>query len=192
MNKGDAPIRFLEAASAAYIKVDMPQELQPKQSGMIKVTYDARMKNTFGFASDNIQIKTDDPGNELKLFSVFVTLEEFYTTPVGEEATKVPVLLIREPNVDLGRTGQSRVIDRNVVLKNAGKSTLQLKAFQGNCSCITAVPEKEQIAPGDSINVKVSFTPQAREGTQQKAITLYSNDPRNPVQRIMVQVYVEE
>jgi hypothetical protein len=192
MNKGEAPVRLLESVSAPYIKVDMPAVLQPKQAGVIKVTYDARQKNRFGFASDNIQITTDDPGSEVKLFSVFATLEEFYTTPVGEEALKAPVLVVREPNVDLGKIRQSRTIDRNVILKNNGKSNLQIKAFQGNCSCITAVPEKETIPPGDSISVKVSFTPQAREGTQQKAITLYSNDPRNPVQRIMVQVYVEE
>ncbi len=192
MNKGEVPVKFMDATNPPYIKVEMPAALQPGEAGVIKVTYDARQKNRFGFASDNIQITTDDVGNELKQFSVFATLEEFYTTPVGEEATKAPVLLIREPNVDLGRTRQATAIEKNVVLKNMGKSNLQLKAFQGNCSCIVATPERDVIAPGDSINVKVSFTPQAREGTQQKAITLYSNDPRNPVQRIMVQVYVEE
>ncbi len=191
MNKGDVSVRFLEVVNPLYIKVELPAVLQPKEAGVIRVTYDTRQKNRFGFASDNIQITTDDAGNELKQFSVFATLEEFYTTPVGEEATKVPVLLIREPSIDLGRTRQNTAIERNVVLKNVGRSNLQLKAFQGNCSCIAATPEKDSIAPGDSINVKVSFTPQAREGTQQKAITLYSNDPRNPVQRIMVQVYVE-
>lgn len=191
MNKGDQPVKFLSVSGPAYMKVEMPATLDPKQTGIIKVTYDARQRNRFGFASDNIQITTDDQGSELKQFSVFATLEEFYTIPVGEEATKAPVLIVREPSIDLGRISQSRQLERAVVLKNAGKSNLQLKAFQGNCSCITAIPEKENIAPGDSINVKVLFTPQAREGTQQKAITLYSNDPRNPVQRIMVQVYVE-
>jgi hypothetical protein len=192
MNKGAMPVRFVEVLNPPYLKVEMPAVIQPNGTGVIKVTYDARQRNRFGFTSDNIQITTDDPGNEVKQFSVFATLEEFYTTPVGEEATKAPVLVIRQPNIDLGRTHQSAAIEKNVVLKNTGRSNLQLKAFQGNCSCIGATPEKDVIAPGDSINVKVSFTPQAREGTQQKAITLYSNDPRNPVQRIMVQVYVEE
>ncbi|HWA34238.1 MAG TPA: DUF1573 domain-containing protein, partial [Cyclobacteriaceae bacterium] len=107
MNKGETPVRFLEVVNPPYIKVEFPAVLEPKEAGVIKVTYDARQRNRFGFASDNIQITTDDPGNEVKQFSVFATLEEFYTTPVGEEATKAPVLLIREPNIDLGRTRQT-------------------------------------------------------------------------------------
>ena len=31
-----------------------------------------------------------------------------------------------------------------------------------------------------------------RKGTQQKAVTVYSNDPQNPVQRVTFTAYVED
>lgn len=192
MNKGTVSIRFLEVMKPPYLKVEMPASLAPQEKGVIKISYDGQLKNQFGFASDNIQIKTDDPGYEAKSFSVFASLEEYYPTPVGEEATKAPILFIKEPAIDLGRFRQSDLIDKSVAIVNNGKRDLQIKAIQSNCTCLTTELNKKVVYPGDSSMLKISFKPQNRGGTQLKAITLYSNDPRNPVQRINVQVYLEE
>ena len=192
MNKGTLPIKFLEVAKPAYINVEMPTVLAPQEIGAITVSYNARQKNQFGFASDNIQITTDDAGQELKSISVFAMLEEYYPVPSGEEATRMPILTIREETIDLGHFRQSATIDRGVMLKNSGKKDLQIKALQGNCACISAEMANKLIRPGDSTLLRISFKPQNRGGTQQKSITLYSNDPRSPVRRINVLAYIED
>lgn len=192
INKGTTSIEFLKVAMPPYMKVEMPASLAPQQKGIIKVSYDGRQKNQFGFASDNIQITTNDEGHEVKSISVFASLEEYYASPVGEEATKVPVLFLREQSIDLGRFRQSASVDRAVSVANTGKRDLQIKAIQANCACIATELEKRVVRPGDSTVLNISFKPQNRGGTQLKAITLYSNDPRNPVQRINVQVYIED
>ena len=48
------------------------------------------------------------------------------------------------------------------------------------------------IKGGDSAAVRLVFKPPNRAGTQQKALTIYSNDPRNPVQRIRVQALMAD
>lgn len=191
-NDGPTVIRFLSVSKPAYIRVDMPKVLAAQEKGVITILYDARMKNQFGFASDNIQIMTDDPDNESISISVFATLEEFYATPTTEEAMKGPVLFVREQNIDLGRFRQTVSMDRVVFVRNSGKKDLLIKSIQGNCACISAQADRKVVKPGDSTSVTISFRPQTRGGTQQKAITLYSNDPRNPVQRILVQAYFED
>ena len=188
-NAGLMAINFLSVTKPAYVTVEMPRVLAPQERGFITVTFDARQKNQFGFASDNIQITTDDAGNELLSISLFATLEEFYPTPTVEEALKGPILLVREQNIDLGRFRETSSMDRIVYVVNAGKKDLQIKSIQGNCACISATAQNKVVKPGDSTRVTISFRPQTRGGTQQKAITLYSNDPRNPVQRILVQAY---
>ena len=75
---------------------------------------------------------------------------------------------------------------------NSGKRDLVIKALQPNCSCVTAAAVQNVVHPGDSVAIKVVFTPQKRVGTQQKAVTIYSNDPRSPVQMIQLQVFVEK
>ena len=192
MNKGITAIQFLEVAKPSYIKVGMPVSLAPQEKGVIKISFDGQQKNQFGFTSDNIQIGTDDAGNETKSISVFATLEEYYITPTGEEAIKAPILFIKEQNIDLGRFRQSDLIDKTVTIVNGGKRDLQIKAIQSNCTCIITELNKKVVYPGDSSMLKISIKPHNRGGTQLKAITLYSNDPRNPVQRINVQVYIEE
>ncbi len=192
MNKGAAAIKLLEVSKPSYIKVEMPLSLAPQEKGFIRVSFDGQQKNQFGFTSDNIQISTDDAGHETKSISVFATLEEYYTTPTGEEAIKAPILFIKEQNIDLGRFRQSDLIDKIVAIVNGGKRDLQLKAIQSNCTCIITELNKKVVYPGDSSMLRISFKPHIRGGTQMKAITLYSNDPRNPVQRINVQVYIED
>lgn len=191
-NAGLMAVNFLSSSKPAYVTVEMPKVLAPQEKGMITVTYDARLKNQFGFASDNIQITTDDPGNEVLSISLFATLEEFYPTPSVEEAVKGPILSVREQNIDLGRFSHTTPMDRVIYVRNTGKKDLQIKSIQGNCACISAAATSKVVKPGDSTLVTISFRPQTRGGTQQKAITLYSNDPRNPVQRILVQAYFED
>jgi len=191
LNSGLSEIKFIFVAAPNYLKVETPKSLAPNQSGVIKILYDAKQKNQYGFSSDNIQITTDDPGYEVKSISVYASLEDFYVSPTGKEALLVPTLMMREPNIDLGHPKNNTTITRTLSIINTGKRDLLIKALQGNCNCITAEVEKNKIKPGDSTKMKISFTPQNRGGTQQKAIAIYSNDPKNPVQRLMVQVYVE-
>jgi hypothetical protein len=40
--------------------------------------------------------------------------------------------------------------------------------------------------------LSIAFNPYDRKGTQQKSVTIYSNDPRNPVQRLVFTAYVED
>ncbi|NOT76588.1 MAG: DUF1573 domain-containing protein [Cyclobacteriaceae bacterium] len=192
MNGGTVPIKFISVSAPSYMKVEMPAELAPQEKGFIKISYDGKKKNQFGFASDNIQITTDDHGYEAKSFSVFASLEEYYVSPVGAEATQVPTLFMKEQSIDLGSFRSGRPVNTSMVVINTGKKDLTIKSLQGNCSCITAETEKNVVKPGDSTTLKISFTPQKRGGTQQKAITVYSDDPRNPIQRLLVQAFIEE
>jgi hypothetical protein len=57
---------------------------------------------------------------------------------------------------------------------------------------LTATAEKKKIKPGESTSIKWVFTTSGRTGTQNKAITIYSNDPRNPVQRVTFSGYIED
>jgi hypothetical protein len=191
INSGQVPIELINASGPPYMRIEIPLVIGPKAKGVIRIIYDAKKRKQFGFASDKIQLTTNDPGNEVKLIPVYATIEEYYPVPSPEEAKKGPVLQIKEPTIDLGRFRNGELIERRVSLVNTGKKELQIKALLGNCPCVTADAEKTSIRPGDSTYLKISFRPQSRSGTQMKAITVYSNDPLNPVQRIDVQAYIE-
>jgi hypothetical protein len=191
-NAGGKAINFTgKIAGPQYIKVETPKTLGPKEVGTIKVTYDARSRNQFGFVSDNVEISTDDDALPVKTFSVYATIEEFFPPLSPEELALAPALQMEINAVDFGRIRQGNVLSRDITIKNTGAKELQIKSVQGNCSCITALVEPVRINAGEEGKLKIVLNTEGRTGIQQKAITLYSNDPKNPVQRVTITGYIE-
>jgi hypothetical protein len=176
-----------------HIKVDVqPLTIAPGAKGVIKISYNGKLKNEYGFQSDNIELHTDDTTNPVKSFSVFATLEDFFPVLSDAEAAKAPQLRLNAHNVDFGRVKPGEPAVREIQFTNSGKKELNLKSLQGNCTCISASANKTTVKPGETSVIKISFDSQGRKGTQNKAVTIYSNDPKNPVQRLTATAYIED
>jgi hypothetical protein len=192
MNNGTKPVTITKVVGPAYIKTDVqPKVIEPGKSGNIKITYSGKAKNQYGFQNDNVEITTDDEISPVKSFSVYATLEDFFPEMKPEELAKAPSLRLQATSVDFGRIKNNVSTVREVQFVNTGKKELSVKAVQGNCVCITAKSLKTTLKPGEASKIQITFNPQERTGTQQKAVTVYSNDPQNPVQRITFSAYVE-
>lgn len=191
-NNGETPIKFLSVEKPAYIHVNTPVVLEPGQKGVISLRYDARARSTYGFVSDNIALITSDSREEIKRFSVFATVEEYYAPVTAEELLTAPQAVLKETSLDLGQYPPGASLERRITLWNKGKKELRIKALLGNCTCISAEADKRSVRAGDSTQIRILFKPQSRGGTQQKAVTIYTNDPRNPVQLVSVSVYIND
>lgn len=193
MNAGKKPVTYSgKYDGPAYVRVNVePATLQPNEVGIVRLGYNGKMREAYGFQSDNIVIHTDDEAEPDKSFTVYATLEDFFPELTAEEAKKSPRLQLSQPTFDFGRIKQNQQTTREVTVTNLGQSVLELRAVQGNCSCIVAAVDKKTLKTGQSTAIKISFDPQDRKGTQQKAVTIYSNDPKEPVQRITFTAYAE-
>jgi hypothetical protein len=193
-NGGTKPVTFSGTVVApSYIKVDVqPKTLEPGEKGNIKVSYNGKQKGKYGFHSDNVEIQTDDETNPNKSFSVYATLEDNFKDLKPEELAKAPQLRMEVSTMDFGKIRPNATTVREVQFSNAGKKELQIKSIQGNCTCITASASKTSFKPGESGSIKIEFNPMDRKGTQQKAVTVYTNDPQSPVQRVTFTAYVED
>jgi len=193
LNTGTKPITYNgKYVSPAHIKVDVqPRTIAPGARGAIKIGYNGKLKDQYGFQTDNVQITTDDESNPVKSFSVFATLEDYFPPLSPDEAGKTPQLRLSASTLDMGRFNQNATVMREVVVTNTGKKELLIRSLQGNCKCITAKADKNALKAGDSSKIQITFSPQERKGTHQKALTIYSNDPMNPVQRVTLTAYIE-
>lgn len=193
VNAGDKAITYLDKFDApAHIRVDVvPKTIQPGQRGEIRMGYNGLKKGLYGFHQDKITLYTDDETQPAKSFTVYATLEDYFVSLSAKELASAPQLYITEMNVDVGNIRFKQSAVKEIVFTNVGKSVLEIRNIQGNCSCLEAVVDKENLKPGESGTIKITFTPEDRKGTQTKAVTVYSNDPQNPVQRIMVAGYAE-
>jgi len=191
-NEGKEKIDFAEVIAPAYIQVTPPQSLQPGERGIIKIKFDAKVKNQYGFQSENIELRTTDSLNPVKSFSVYTTIEEFFPTLNAEELAKAPMMMVDRYEIDLLRVKRVPTIENSVTIQNRGKKNLEIRYVQSNCSCVVTTLDKKTLKPGETATLSIKFITEGRSGTQNKAMTIYSNDPRNPVQRVTITGYIED
>ena len=193
-NQSDAAITFTpEVTSPKYITIAFnPQTVEPKQKGKIIITYDGQQRNDLGFMSDNIVFNTDEAGADArKTFSVYADINEYFAPLTPEQAAVAPQLLIEEKVHDFGKIEQGASVSASFTLKNNGKSDLNIRKTHASCGCTLASFEKDVIAPGEELKLGVTFNSAGRRGNQQKSITIYSNDPAAPVQRVTIKAIVQ-
>jgi len=186
VNSGTNPITFLGKFDAPpYIRVAVePTVVEPGKKGILKVSYNGKLKGQYGFHTDHINVHTNDEVQPVKGFNVYATLEDYFPPMSADELAKAPQLKLAASTVEYGTLKQNVAVLREVEIFNTGKSTLEIRSVQGNCTCIKTEVEKQKLKPGESTKLSVSFNPQDRKGTQTKSVTIYSNDPLSPVQRI--------
>ena len=193
VNAGSKAVTVKEIRSPAYIRAEaIPKTLEPGAEGKLLVSYNGKMRGLYGFQSDQIEVQTDDESMPVKSFSVYATLEEYFPPLSQKELEKAPQLKVVEASFDLGRIKQENEALHQVTILNTGKTDLIIRSIQPNCTCINAKAAHTTIKPGDNTTLQIAFNPKSRKGTQQKALTIYSNDPQNSAQRVTFTAYVDE
>ncbi len=192
-NNTDEEISFLDEIKAPdHIKVKFsPQTIAPKTLGAIEVTYDPTQIKLFGFKSDLVVLKTTESTNNVKDFRVVASLEEYFPPLTAEQLANAPKLKFDNPVYDFGSIKQGESVTTDFIFTNTGKSELNIRQTRASCGCTVSEPEKSTLGPGESSIIKVTFNSAGRRGIQQKSISVFSNDPANPTQRITIKARVE-
>jgi hypothetical protein len=192
-NHTDGDISFLsDVKTPDHIKVEItPRTLPAKTLGDIAVTYDPTNIKLFGFKSDLVVIKTDEATNNVKDFRVVASLEEYFPPLTAEQLAQAPKLKFDNPVHDFGNIKQGESVSTDFVFTNAGESVLNIRQTRASCGCTVSKPEKSTLNPGESSVIRVTFNSAGRRGIQQKSISVFSNDPANPTQRITIKARVE-
>jgi hypothetical protein len=183
-NSGENPVAISGVKAPPYIQVDAPASIAKGERATIKVTYNAMLKNQYGFSADNIELVTNDSLMALKPFSVYATIEEFFLPLTAADQGKVPIISLQESAVDFGQINSGSSVQKTVLVRNSGKKELTIRFVQPNCQCLSADMASEKIKPGEEQKLTITWKGEGRRGTQNKAITIYSTDPVNPVKRV--------
>ncbi|MFM8911669.1 MAG: DUF1573 domain-containing protein, partial [Flammeovirgaceae bacterium] len=190
-NRGKDTLKIGGIVAPSYIKVSVPKKIAPFAKATIKITYDARSKNQYGYLSDNIVLKTNDESQPEKSFSVYATAEEAFATLTQEEQASAPALKLDSYSVDLGSVRPGLTAERSLTYRNVGKKPLIIRHMQSNCACLIIQPSAKTLQAGQVATLQFTFNPDGRSGLQNKAITIYTTDPVNPVQRLLIRAIIE-
>ena len=102
-----------------------------------------------------------------------------------------PKIKFREESKDFGKMEQGEVLTHIFVFKNEGDETLKIKKVTTSCGCTAVMLFKEEIAPGEEGEIKITFNTKGFEGKNTKYINVESNDPAQPRKRLTVSAEIE-
>lgn len=96
-----------------------------------------------------------------------------------------PVLMFEKEKQSYGEVPQGPKLEGTFVFTNAGENQLEIKNVTTSCGCTGAVvDEKKVFEPGEKGSIKFTFNTEGRLGHQEKTITVFSNDAKNPSKNI--------
>lgn len=118
------------------------------------------------------------------IFLVFVFLSQIsqglYAREDIKPAVSVPAIYAAEPVYDFGKIPSGQIVNHEFGIENRGQTDLQILRVSTSCGCTVAQSMPQQIKPGETGRISVRFDSRGRVGKQDKAVTVYSNDPSNP------------
>ncbi len=156
----------------------VPSTLKPKQKGLIVATYDAPKRNDWGFVIDRMNLNINGVTERNYSLVVSANIEEDFSTLSPEEMANAPVINVDNTEFNFGKIEQGQKVDHVYVLTNTGKSELLIRKVKASCGCTAVQPEKQVIAPGESVDIKTVFNSAGKTGNQNKTVTIITNDPK--------------
>lgn len=162
----------------------------PNSRLRISFTVDPSKMEKLGFSQSSIQLATTDSEVPLKSYLLFTTVEEYFPPMTEEQMAEAPKLTFESNTVDFGTVSDATEIEKTLTLTNVGKTKLNIRQVDTNCDCVVTSLKKENLSPGKSADLKISFVAAERKGRQFKTITIFSNDPANPTQTLSVKALV--
>jgi hypothetical protein len=97
-----------------------------------------------------------------------------------------PLLVVDRPQHDFGAIPATDVVQTVFKVSNNGGKTLEISRIQTSCGCTAGMMDSQTIKPGGSSRLKVTFDPRGKHGRQARTLWLFSNDPKNPQQQLVI------
>ena len=166
----------------AYLSVEAsPRVLRPGRKGYLTITLDSRKLNhNLGLTQDVVYVSSFEGESVSKEREIPVSIVLFDTATV-ERSNRAPSVQLSTEELDLPNSGKSKV--KGIVsISNTGRSDLMIKSLQVFHPAINVSLPKTTIAPGETVNMKVTVVNKYRELSNARyRILMITNDYRRPV-----------
>lgn len=175
-----------------YITVRADRALvEPGDTALIEVTIDASKVKDFGELSDIIYLHTKD------LFFAVKSVELYYNVTYAfsdnrRDIRRAPKAQVDNTRIDLGDMNEGGKKQGKFTITNLGKNDLRILKVKSHCSCTVIGSYPDAIKKGETAEITVEFDAIFKKGPQNKVVTLFTNDPQNPIIELTVSAVIHE
>ena len=110
---------------------------------------------------------------------------------IQNKSPQPPTISISEEEWDFGKIKEDERPVHIFTIKNTGREELIISRVRSSCGCAATMLSSDNIQPGKSAELKVTFNPTGYNGLVKKDIYIESNDPQLPKAKITIITEVE-
>ncbi|MCH2148052.1 MAG: DUF1573 domain-containing protein [Phycisphaerales bacterium] len=110
---------------------------------------------------------------------------------VGQEAVSGPSIEFENTTHDFGPVSDTQTYRTAFAFGNVGGDVLEIIDVKASCGGTTPALSKKRFAAGERSEIEVQFKPKGG-GTQSKNITIYTNDPKQPMILLTIEADVTQ
>jgi hypothetical protein len=110
---------------------------------------------------------------------------------LASDVWAAPKLVVEQPNFDFGEVLQGQIVHHTFSFRNEGNEPLLIKRVKSSCGCTAALVSARTLAPSERGKVQAKFDSTRFHGSVTKTISLYSNDPEQPVVNLYIKGNVQ-
>jgi len=121
-----------------------------------------------------------------------VGLLQAQTSTSGDKKTEIittahkPLIHFENPDFNFGKVYKGENVEHIYQFENKGNDTLKITRVKPSCGCTAAVLTNNTIPPGETGEIKATFKTASYGGKIKKSITVSSNDPDTPRQKLTI------
>jgi hypothetical protein len=189
-NAGNKPIIFSDSiVFAQYLEIDFgsSKEVKAKSKGKFTLFYHPEKRKEYGYVMDNIWLKTNDILAPQIQIPVTAAIKP-YTQ--GKFSDKSPKLMVSSENLDLGKIMLPRDEIVYYEIQNIGELPLEIKKVLPNYGCEVVQMSKSTLSPNERILLTIKILDLGKEGTQERSLTLFTNDPDQNAKVLTLKMYL--
>ncbi|QHT69905.1 DUF1573 domain-containing protein [Rhodocytophaga rosea] len=162
----------------------------PGKKGKVTASYNSNGRP--GMFNKSITVVSNaEPATLVLTIQGSVISKDQMPAPTAAEIASSPVLALNKNSHNFGKLEKGQTAKTTFVVHNTGKSDLQIQRLQSACACVNYTVSKNSIAPGEQATLELTYRPRNLE-QQNEAVSLTSNDLKNPVISLTLQAQVVE
>ncbi len=101
-------------------------------------------------------------------------------------STQHPAIFFKNPDFNFGQIYKHQKVEYVYKFENQGNDTLKIIKVKTSCGCTAAILTNDTIPPGETGEIKVTYSSGSSSGNVKKTITVQSNDPNTTKFRLTI------
>ena len=187
----DIIVSKVTSTAPFIIPPKLPITIPVGQKSNLIFSIDLSKIDTIGPISGYILFKTNDKFFPKKKTPYSLDLITNFNAWKRKELKNAAHIEFESKVIQMGSMSSGSVRSKKIIINNTGKSILNIRKIESDCSCTMLKLPTNKILPGGSLVTSVKYDSLYKKGKQSKLIKIYTNDPLNPIVTLYVKAIVK-